>query len=205
MSFTNGVPIMFNSRIVALALAVCSAALLPVHAKADTLTYNFTYSGTGTYTPSETATGSGSITFNFSALGAGGLSDITAFSFTDTLVTPSNGSSSFTYGLPNLHSSSEVFGGTLANPILTNIQLQTNYLAGSNNAFGNVDFNLIYSGPTSDSTGSLSTSFLPDFTNGGGTMTLAPAATTPEPSSILLLATGLAGAGLLYASRKRFA
>ena len=196
---------MFNSRIVALALAVCSAALLPVHAKADTLTYNFTYSGVGTYTPSETATGSGSITFNFSALGAGGLSDISAFSFTDTLVTPSNGTSSFTYGLANLNSASEVFGGTLANPILTNIQLQTKYLAGTNSTFGNVDFNLAYSGVTADSTASLSTAFLPDFTTGGGTMTIAPAAATPEPSSILLLATGLAGAGLLYLSRKRFA
>ena len=38
-----------------------------------------------------------------------------------------------------------------------------------------------------------------------GVYTVAPAATTPEPSSFLLLATGLAGAGLLYASRKHFA
>lgn len=38
-----------------------------------------------------------------------------------------------------------------------------------------------------------------------GVYTVAPSATTPEPSSFLLLATGLAGAGLLYASRKRFA
>jgi hypothetical protein len=40
-----------------------------------------------------------------------------------------------------------------------------------------------------------------------GVYTVAPAATTPEPSSFLLLATGLAGAGGLYASRtsrKRF-
>jgi PEP-CTERM motif len=40
-----------------------------------------------------------------------------------------------------------------------------------------------------------------------GEYTVAPAATTPtpEPSSFLLLATGLAGATLLYAGRKRFA
>ena len=38
-----------------------------------------------------------------------------------------------------------------------------------------------------------------------GVYTVAPAATTPEPSSFLLLVTGLAGAGLLYTSRKRFA
>jgi hypothetical protein len=38
-----------------------------------------------------------------------------------------------------------------------------------------------------------------------GVYTVAPAATTPEPSSFLLLATGLAGVGRLYASRKRFA
>jgi hypothetical protein len=38
-----------------------------------------------------------------------------------------------------------------------------------------------------------------------GVYTVAPAAMTPEPSSFVLLATGLAGASLLYASRKRFA
>lgn len=38
-----------------------------------------------------------------------------------------------------------------------------------------------------------------------GVYTIAPAVMTPEPSSFLLLFTGLGGAGLLYASRKRFA
>jgi hypothetical protein len=38
-----------------------------------------------------------------------------------------------------------------------------------------------------------------------GVYTIAPVAATPEPSSFLLLATGLAGAGRLYASRRRSA
>jgi hypothetical protein len=37
-----------------------------------------------------------------------------------------------------------------------------------------------------------------------GVYTIAPAVMTPEPSSFLLLATGLAGASLLYTGRKRF-
>jgi hypothetical protein len=43
------------------------------------------------------------------------------------------------------------------------------------------------------------------FSNGVYTVAPAATATTPEPSSFLLLATGLAGAARLYASRKRFA
>jgi hypothetical protein len=43
------------------------------------------------------------------------------------------------------------------------------------------------------------------FSNGVYTVAPAATATTPEPSSFLLLATGLAGAGRLYASRKRCA
>ena len=38
-----------------------------------------------------------------------------------------------------------------------------------------------------------------------GVYTIAPVTATPEPSSFLLLATGLAGAGRLYASRRRSA
>lgn len=41
------------------------------------------------------------------------------------------------------------------------------------------------------------------FSNGVYTVAPAAAATTPEPSSFVLLATGLAGAGFLYASRGR--
>jgi PEP-CTERM motif len=41
------------------------------------------------------------------------------------------------------------------------------------------------------------------FSNGVYTVAPAAATATPEPSSFLLLATGLAGAGLLYTNRKR--
>jgi hypothetical protein len=195
---------MFKSRIAAFALAVFSAAFLPMAAKADTLSYAFTYTGTGVYTAGETATGSGSFTISFNSLGS---ATVTAFSFTDMLTAPGLGSSTFNYGLSDLATSQIVLGGSLANPFLSNLQLSTTYVAGSNSKFGSTDFVIAYpsvnpgTGSTADSHGSV----LADFTAGSTQLTPATVSAVPEPSSYLLFATGLAGAAFLYVNRKRLA
>jgi hypothetical protein len=192
---------MFKSHLALIVLATCAA--LPMVSKADTIvTYDFTYNGTGIYVPTETATGNGSITFDLSSLSS---VKVTAFSFTDTLSDPTLGSSTFTYGLTDLSSVSDVFGGTLANPILTNLQLQTAYLTGTPNSnYSATDFNLAYSPAIAESTAGANGAKLADFTSGTtGIVRVDPSiSAVPEPSSYLLFATGIMGVARLYKSRK---
>jgi hypothetical protein len=196
-----------NSRLIASALALCSAAFLPLAAHATLITYDITYTGTGTFVGGETATGSGFITFDVSSLGPKGLAAVTGFSFTDTIDNPVLGDVTFTYGLGDLSSSSEIFAGTLTAPILTNLQLQTNYIAGTTNTnYSATDFNLAYSPAVAESTAGANSLKLGDFTSGSGTVTAdASVSVVPEPSSYVLFATGIAGAALLSLNRKRSA
>ena len=169
-------------------------------AKADTLTYDFTYTGTGTFVSGETAVGSGSFTLSFTSLNA---PTVSSFSFTDTLTQPNSTSSTFMYTLANLGTPQIVLGGTLANPSLATMQIQTNAVIGSNGAFGPASYGFSYASvdPGAGNTMGTTGQFLDDFTSGDTVLTLATTPSVPEPSSYALLATGLIGAALLYRRR----
>lgn len=186
------------SRISILIAATGLFGFAAVSATASTVevTYDFTYSGTGTYDTSETAIGGGSLTATFTQGSPTGTLD--SFSFTDTLTSPTYGDSTFTYS--SVNTSSLVFAST--SPYgLTNVTIQTPYVTGTNSAIGPVDFVLNYSGVTFDSTGgsnAAASSFLGDFTSGGGTIAL-----TPEPASAVLLGLAVLALGICYRSRRQ--
>ena len=187
---------MFKSRIAVLALGLCAAAFLPSVAKADSINYNFTYSGTGTDISGETASGTGSFTINYTTLSNATLS---AFNFTDTLTEPignSSISSTFIYGLGDVTSQSISLGGTLANPILTNIQIGTSEVHGSNNDFFKSAFNLSYT-VTNPGLGNTVGTVTPRSirtTSPMATRLLSdPPPAVPEPATYALMATGLFG------------
>jgi PEP-CTERM motif len=190
---------MLKVRLAALALGLCALASLPLVAKADTLTYNFTYTGTGVYVSGETASGSGTFTISFDTLND---ATLTNFSFNDTL-TVAKSSSSFTYSLADFGTSSIVLGGTLANPFLANLQIQTNAVNGTDSSFGPASFGFSYASvnPAAGNTLGTSGEFLDDFTTGNvvlGQPTLLTVSSVPEPASYALFATGLIGVALLF-------
>jgi|HubBroStandDraft_2_1064218.scaffolds.fasta_scaffold315105_2 hypothetical protein len=196
-----------NVRMLTYAVSACLFGFTAVSAHANTVTYDFTYDGTGTYESvgEETVTGSGAFTANFTPGTEAGT--LTAFSFTDTIDDLAVGQSSvFTYttsdatGSINFNTSSP-YG-------LANLTMSTVYVEGSNSAFGKADFVLNYSPAIFDSTsGNQSptrpTYYFADFSSGGGSLTLAPASTVPEPSGTGLVALPLLAIGVFYRSRRR--
>ena len=185
---------MFKSRIALLALGLCAAAILPSVAKADSINYNFTYSGTGSF--GETASGEGSFTINYTTLGNATLS---AFNFTDTLTEPvgnSSISSTFTYDLNDVTSESIILGGTLANPFLTYLQIGTSEVLGSKNEFYKAGYGLSYI-IANPGWGDTSGQLWNDSTSGKTTLSDPPPA-VPEPASYALFATGLFGLAFFF-------
>lgn len=191
------------SRILNSALKACLLSILAVSLRADTLNYDFTYSGTGTG-PS-TAVGSGSFSLSYTPGSATGT--LTAFSFSDTFTSSTYGDSTFSYsGLADVASSTIVLSTTNPQSLAT-ATISTDYEAGTNSGYGPVNFNLGDSaGTIFDSTMASDPSepdFLAGFTSGGGTVTLAPAA-TPEPTT-MGLCTLAAVAGVVLFRRRRTA
>jgi hypothetical protein len=181
------------SRALSVAAATCLFGLAAASALANTVTYDFTYSGTGTFV-NETVTGSGSFTADFTPGMTTGTLD--AFSFTDTF-TGADGTSTFDYT-----SATGSIKFAASSPFaLTNVTLQTPYVLGTNSAFGSADFVLNYSGVTFDSTSEFNTvaaDSLADASSGGGSIAL-----TPEPSSAGILGLAVLALGICYRSRRR--
>jgi MYXO-CTERM domain-containing protein len=183
-------------------LSILAFGFAAVSAFANTVTYDFTYDGVGTYDSGETVTGSGDFTATFTPGSTTGT--ITGFSFTDSFVSSIYGDSTFTYSswLPG----SAVKFSTLSPYGVTNVDITTPYVTGSNSNYGPADFNLVFSGVTFDSTGGSNAAakdFLGAFSSGGGTITLGAPVVTPEPAGVAFLALGALAVGAFFRSRRR--
>ena len=169
-----------------------SLALAAGVARADTLTYDFTYLGYGTFT-GHPDFGSGSFSYTYNQ--GDQLGSLSAFSFTDTLYSGSE-SSTFTYGLSDVPVPTIVLlpSGQLGLALLSTV-----YKVGTDPSFGPVYF--LYDAPVFDPLPSLTAgsdvsalNYYASISMGSGTITQrVDAAVTPEPGTLGLLAMGLLG------------
>jgi hypothetical protein len=142
-------------------------------------TIEFTYSGVDINGGGATSSGLGIFVFP-TGLKTVSLSNLVAFDFfqTTTLLGDKPVSSTFFYSLANLIDFSAVMTGTV---FTSSLSLDTTATAGTNPVFGPESFHIISLAPQSA------------FTASGTPLTQGTVQLVPEPTSILLVATGLLG------------
>lgn len=181
-------------KLLVAAVALLSASLA---AHATTVTYDFTYTSTSGSLAGETANGSGSFAVSYPYGTRGGT--LTAFSFTNT-IDSSIGDSTFTYQFNGLDLAKSNIVLTLGGDYIVYGTITAAPVLETNRTFGNALF-VLNIGPDGLVTGSTSPvghtypNSIADYTTGVGTVTYVGTDETPEPSSFVLLGTGLLGLG----------